>query len=132
MDTIKASAESKMKKSIAALKSEYNMIRTGRASASIFDKIKVDYYGSPTPLSQVANLSAPEPNLIVIKPFDVSCIKEIDKAIQNSSIGITPNSDGRPTLGALGWGPTCGRLGVRLRRTLAREPVGALLTGRGY
>ncbi len=95
VEEILMEAEDRMDKAVDHLKKEFRGLRTGRASTALVENIKVDYYGSPTPLSQVANLSAPEPNLIVIKPFDVSCIKEIDKAIQNSSIGITPNSDGR-------------------------------------
>jgi len=88
-------SEDKMDKAVDFLRSEFRMIRTGRASTALVETIKVDYYGSSTPLKQLANLSAPEANLVVIKPFDVSCIKEIEKAIQSSSLGITPNSDGR-------------------------------------
>lgn len=95
MDTIKASAESKMKKSILALKHEYNSIRTGRASASIFDKIKVEYYGTPTPLNQLATISIPEARLIVIQPFDKNSLNDIEKSIFASDLGLTPGNDGK-------------------------------------
>ena len=95
MDTIKASAESKMKKSITALKNEFNSIRTGRASASIFDKIKVEYYGTPTPLNQLATISIPEARLIVIQPFDKNSLNDIEKSIFASDLGLTPGNDGK-------------------------------------
>ncbi len=95
MDTIKASAESKMKKSITALKNEFNSIRTGRASASIFDKIKVEYYGTPTPLNQLATISIPEARLIVIQPFDKNSLTDIEKSIFASDLGLTPGNDGK-------------------------------------
>lgn len=95
MDTIKASAEEKMKKSITALKNEYNSIRTGRASASIFDKVKVEYYGTPTPLNQLATISIPEARLIVIQPFDKNSLADIEKAIFASDLGLTPGNDGK-------------------------------------
>lgn len=95
MDTIKKSAEDKMKKSIAALKNEFNSIRTGRASASIFDKIKVEYYGTPTPLNQLATISIPEARLIVIQPFDKSSLNEIERSIFASDLGLTPGNDGK-------------------------------------
>ena len=95
MDSIKASAESKMKKSITALKNEFNSIRTGRASASIFDKVKVEYYGAPTPLNQLATISIPEARLIVIQPFDKNSLNEIERAIFASDLGLTPGNDGK-------------------------------------
>ncbi|MGL1892122.1 MAG: ribosome recycling factor [Spirochaetaceae bacterium] len=95
MDSINASAEQKMKKSISALKNEYNSIRTGRASASIFDKIKVDYYGAPTPLNQLATISIPEARLIVIQPFDKNSLNEIERSIFASDLGLTPGNDGK-------------------------------------
>jgi len=88
-------AEEKMDKAVDFLHTEYRTIRTGRASTALVENIKVDYYGSQTPLKQIANLSAPEPSLIVIRPFEASTIKDIDKALQQSSLGITPNNDGR-------------------------------------
>ncbi len=94
-EEITLEAETKMEKAVDFLHDEYRGIRTGRASTALVDNIKVDYYGSPTPLKQLANITAPEPNLIIIKPFDTSIIKDIDKAILASPVGITPNSDGR-------------------------------------
>lgn len=84
-----------MEKSIVALKNELNRIRTGRASLSILDDIRVDYYGTLTPLDQMASLSVPESRLITIQPWDVSIIKEIEKAILKSDLGLTPSNDGK-------------------------------------
>jgi len=95
LDEIAFGAEEKMEKAVAFLASEFRGIRTGRATTGLVEHIKVEYYGSSTPLQQLATLSAPEANLIVIKPFDPSCIKEIERAIQASELGITPQSDKR-------------------------------------
>ena len=84
-----------MAKSVTALKNELNRVRTGRASLSILDGIKVDYYGTPTPLNQMATLAVPESRLITIQPWDASVIKEIEKAILKSDLGLTPSSDGK-------------------------------------
>ena len=85
----------RMDKTIAALKNEFKALRTGRASASIFDRVKVDYYGTPTPLNQVSTISVPEARSIVIQPFDKSLIGEIEKAIQKSELGLNPSNDGK-------------------------------------
>ncbi len=85
----------RMSKSIAALKGEIKRIRTGRASASLLDGMRADYYGTPTPLNQMASVSVPESRLIVIQPWDVTAIKEIEKAILKSDLGLTPSSDGK-------------------------------------
>lgn len=85
----------RMEKSVAALKDEFNAIRTGRASAALFDKIRVDYYGQPTPLNQVATISVPEARSVVIQPFDKTLIGEIEKAIQKSELGLHPSNDGK-------------------------------------
>jgi len=85
----------KMELSLAALGHEFSSLRTGRASVAIFDTVMVDYYGAPTPLNQVATLSAPEPRLITIAPWDVSQIRAIEKAITNSVLGLTPSNDGK-------------------------------------
>jgi ribosome recycling factor len=85
----------RMGKTIIALESELKRVRTGRASLSLLDGIRVDYYGSQTPLNQMASLSVPESRLIVIQPWDVSGIKEIEKAILKSDLGLTPSSDGK-------------------------------------
>ena len=74
---------------------EYKTLRTGRASASIFDRVRVDYYGTPTPLNQVSTISVPEARSIVIQPFDKSLIGEIEKAIQKSELGLNPSNDGK-------------------------------------
>jgi len=84
-----------MEKSIVALKNELNRIRTGRASLSILDDIRVDYYGTLTPLNQMASLAVPESRMITIQPWDVSIIKEIEKAILKSDLGLTPSNDGK-------------------------------------
>ena len=94
-DKVKTLAEDKMNKSIAALQEDFNTIRTGRASASLFDKIRVVYYGQKTPLSQVATISIPEARLVVIQPWDKSLLGEIEKAIQTSELSINPNNDGK-------------------------------------
>jgi ribosome recycling factor len=85
----------RMTKTIEALKHELNRVRTGRASLSLLDGIRVDYYGTPTALSQMASLSIPESRLIVIQPWDTSVIKEIEKALLKSDLGLTPSSDGK-------------------------------------
>ena len=95
MNEIKSKAESKMKKSLAALNDEFSAIRTGRASASLFDKINVDYFGTATPLNQVATISIPEARLVVIQPWDRNIIGEIEKAIQKSELSLNPSNDGK-------------------------------------
>ncbi|MBP3416216.1 MAG: ribosome recycling factor [Spirochaetaceae bacterium] len=86
---------SRMDKTIAALRDEFKALRTGRASASIFDRVRVDYYGTPTPLNQVSTISVPEARSIVIQPFDKGLIGEIEKAIQKSELGLNPSNDGK-------------------------------------
>ncbi|MBN1895343.1 ribosome recycling factor [bacterium] len=87
-------ARVRMEKSLESTKSELSKIRTGRASLTLVDTVRVDYYGTPTPLKQVANLSIPEPRMIIIQPWDRSLVSAIEKAILKADIGITPNSDG--------------------------------------
>jgi ribosome recycling factor len=87
--------EAKMEKTLSSLKTDLNKVRTGRASLSLFDDIRVDYYGTQTPLSQAATLSVPEPRLITIQPWDTSITAEIEKAIRKSELGLTPSSDGK-------------------------------------
>jgi len=84
-----------MGKSIDALENELKRVRTGRASLNILDGIRVDYYGTPTPLNQMASLSVPESRLIVIQPWDATVIKDIEKALLASDLGLTPSSDGK-------------------------------------
>ena len=92
---IKADAEAKMKKSVKSLQEEYSVLRTGRASPALFEKLPVEYYGSKTPLSQVANISVPEARLVVIQPWDKGVIGDIEKAILSSDLSLTPSNDGK-------------------------------------
>jgi ribosome recycling factor len=88
-------AQGKMQKAIDNVVNEFHTVRTGRANALLLEPIRVDYYGSPTPLKQVANLSVPEARMIVIQPWDPSSLEAIEKALQESNIGITPQNDGK-------------------------------------
>lgn len=92
---VEANAKSRMEKALGDLQHALSTIRTGRASVSIFDNLRVDYYGTPTPLNQLANLHVPEPSLITIQPWDVSQIGSIEKAILNSDLGLNPGNDGK-------------------------------------
>ncbi|MBE6182783.1 MAG: ribosome recycling factor [Bacillus sp. (in: Bacteria)] len=87
-------AKEKMSKAIQAFSRELASIRAGRASASLLDKIMIDYYGAPTPINQLASVSVPEARLLVVQPYDKTIVGEIEKAILKSDLGITPNSDG--------------------------------------
>lgn len=87
--------EEKMEKSIHSFEGKLSEVRAGRANPAILNKIKIDYYGTPTPINQVAGISVPEARLIVVQPWDVSILKEIEKAILASDIGINPNNDGK-------------------------------------
>lgn len=95
INEIYAETENKMDKSLEAFGRELAAIRTGRASLSILDGISVDYYNTPTPLNQVATLSVPESRLIVVQPWDPSVIKDIEKALMRSDLGLTPSNDGK-------------------------------------
>jgi len=88
-------AEERMEKSVTLLADQLRGIRTGRANVGLVESIRVDYYGSPTPLKQMANLSTPEPQQILIRPFDPSVIGDIVRAIQTSDLGLSPNADGK-------------------------------------
>lgn len=90
-----AEFEAKMEKAISFLLEEFGTIRAGKASAAVLDKISVEYYGSQTPINQVGNISVPEPRMLVIQPWDASMVKEIEKAILKSELGITPTNDGK-------------------------------------
>ena len=94
MDAI-ATAKEKMGKTVAVLVQELSSLRAGRASAQVLDRILVDYYGSPTPVNQVGNISSPEPRLLVITPYDPSVLNPLEKAIQKSDLGINPSNDGK-------------------------------------
>ncbi len=95
MDTLLKDTEERMKKSVAALETDFASIRTGRASASLFDKIKVDYYGQQTPLAQAATISIPESRLVVIQPWDRGLLGPIEKALLASELSLNPSSDGK-------------------------------------
>jgi ribosome recycling factor len=92
---IESNAKSRMEKVLSDLQHEMAGIRTGRASLSIFENVRVDYYGTPTPLNQVATLHVPEPSLITVQPWDASQIGPIEKAIRNSDLGLNPSNDGK-------------------------------------
>src|ERR1700683_4439678 len=92
---VEAHAKTRMDKALTDMQHDIAAIRTGRASVSIFDTLRVDYYGTPTPLNQVANLHVPEPSLITIQPWDVSQIAAIEKAIRTADMGLNPSNDGK-------------------------------------
>ncbi|MCT4643330.1 MAG: ribosome recycling factor [Bacteriovoracaceae bacterium] len=94
MDEIKVKLEEGMTKSIKSLQHQFTRVRTGRASASVLDGVSVDYYGTPTPIKQVGQISTPEARLLQIQPFDKTLIGEIEKAIINANLGLTPGNDG--------------------------------------
>lgn len=87
--------EYKMHKTVEVLEGDFISIRAGRANPHVLDKVTVEYYGSPTPLNQVGNVTVPEPRVLMVQPWDVSIMKEIERAILGSDVGITPNSDGK-------------------------------------
>lgn len=95
MEELLMTYEDKMEKSLDNLKEEYTTIRAGRANPHILDKVKVDYYGTPTPLQQVGNISVPEARMICIQPWDASLLKDIERAINTSDLGLTPTNDGK-------------------------------------
>lgn len=87
-------AEEKMERAIEHAKEEFGVIRTGRASSAMFSRITVEYYGTPTPLPQVASIAIPEPRMVLIKPFDSSQINDVENAIRNSDLGVNPSNEG--------------------------------------
>ncbi len=95
MDSLLKDSEARMKKSVAALDTDFSAIRTGRASASLFDKIKVDYYGQQTPLAQAATISIPESRMVVIQPWDRGLLGAIEKALISSELSLNPSNDGK-------------------------------------
>jgi ribosome recycling factor len=94
LSEIMKDAESRMKKSIEVLRQDLATLRAGRATPALLDKIFVDYYGAPTPINQLSNISVPEPRMLVIQPYDKSVINEIEKAILKSDLGVNPSNDG--------------------------------------
>lgn len=95
MDQLYTRAEEKMQKAIVAMENEFKAIRAGRASANVLDRITVDYYGTPTPINQMAAISVPEARMLQIQPYDASMLQAIEKAVQASDLGINPSNDGR-------------------------------------
>jgi ribosome recycling factor len=95
IEDLLSDAKRRMDTSIEHTRSEFNSVRTGRASAALLDRITIDYYGTPTPLKNLATINAPEPRLLTITPFDKSIMKDIERAIQESDLGLTPSNDGQ-------------------------------------
>jgi ribosome recycling factor len=95
IDDFLADAKRRMDRSIDATHQEFNSIRTGRASPGLLDRINIDYYGTPTPLRSLATVAAPEPRLLTVQPFDPGSMKSIERAIQESDLGLTPSNDGK-------------------------------------
>jgi ribosome recycling factor len=94
-DEILFDAEERMEKATNVFRDELRGLRTGRATPALVDSIRVEYYGSPTPLKQLAQINTPDPQQIIIRPFDQSCLKDIEKAIRSSDLGMSPNNDGK-------------------------------------
>ena len=95
MNEIVKAAEDRMKKSIASVQADFGSVRAGRANPQVLDRISVEYYGSPTPLNQVASISSPDPRQLMIQPWDHSLLRAIEKAINTSDLGINPQNDGK-------------------------------------
>jgi ribosome recycling factor len=95
IDDFVTDATERMSKSVESTHEHFNSVRTGRASTALLDRILIDYYGTPSPLKNIATINVPEPRLLTIQPFDVSSIKQIERAILESNLGLTPSSDGR-------------------------------------
>ena len=94
-DEILLDCEERMEKAVNVFKDELRGLRTGRATPALVDTLRVEYYGSPTPLKQLAQINTPDPQQIVIRPFDQSCLKDIEKAIRSSDLGMSPSNDGK-------------------------------------
>lgn len=92
--TVLKDMEERMNKAIGTLKRDLSSLRAGRANPAMLDRVAVDYYGTPTPISQLANISVPEPRMLIIQPWDKTALKEIDRALQQSDLGISPTNDG--------------------------------------
>jgi ribosome recycling factor len=95
IDDFVADATGRMNKSVDATHEHFNSVRTGRASAALLDRITVDYYGTASPLKNIATISVPEPRMLTVQPFDPSSIKQIERAIMESNLGLTPSNDGK-------------------------------------
>ena len=95
MDEVKKNYSTKIEKTLSVLKEDLNTVRAGRANPAILDKINADYYGVPTPLKSLANISVPDPRTLLISPFDTSCIGAVEKAINEANLGLNPSNDGK-------------------------------------
>ena len=95
IDEFLQDATQRMNKSVDATHEHFNTVRTGRASAALLDRIQIDYYGTPTPLKNLATINVPEPRMLTIQPFDPQAMKQIERAIQESDLGLTPSNDGK-------------------------------------
>jgi ribosome recycling factor len=95
VDELIQDAQKRMDSSVEHTRTEFNTVRTGRASAALLDRVQIEYYGQQTPLKQLATINVPEPRMLTIQPFDPSSIKSIEKAIQESDLGLTPSNDGK-------------------------------------
>ena len=95
IDEFLKDATQRMAKSVDATHEHFNTVRTGRASAALLDRIQIDYYGTPTPLKNIATINVPEPRMLTIQPFDPPAMKQIERAIQESDLGLTPSNDGK-------------------------------------
>ena len=95
IDDLIQDAQRRMDKSVEAAQTEFSTLRTGRASSALLDRIQIDYYGQQTPLKQLATINAPEPRLVTVQPFDPSSLPAIERAIQESDLGLTPSNDGK-------------------------------------
>ena len=95
IDEFLQDATQRMAKSVDATHEHFNTVRTGRASAALLDRIQIDYYGTPTPLKNIATINVPEPRMLTIQPFDPQAMKQIERAIQESDLGLTPSNDGK-------------------------------------
>ena len=95
VDELIQDAQRRMDRSVEATRTEFNTVRTGRASAALLDRVGIDYYGQETPLKQLATINVPEPRMLTIQPFDPSSVKQIEKAILESDLGLTPSNDGK-------------------------------------
>src|ERR1700738_3448192 len=95
IDELLEDARERMTKSVESMRHEFSSVRTGRASPALLDRISVDYYGTPTPLKNIATINVPEPRMLTIQPFDPSAMKQIERAIMESDLGLQPSSDGK-------------------------------------
>jgi ribosome recycling factor len=95
IDDFVSNATDRMNKSVEATHEHFNSVRTGRASAALLDRIQVDYYGTPSPLKNIATINVPEPRMLTVQPFDPSAIKQIERAVMESNLGLTPSNDGK-------------------------------------